>query len=297
MKNIVTIGAIALTTSLAIAGSAINFKKVNSVIKSVVETEVTPLIHKIEVKFDEKSKIEDVKKMKAGITLSAGAKESVWSKKESTVDVALNLKTVNSDAAHTKVQFGGTFSSKTEAVPLYAYLATQWLKGMADEVMDSATDEKLMALLKEASETTSLDKIPNQLERFIAIIKEVIAELPPEQQNEEYVTLLNSLVVDTKIQNFETKEVILKTTTEVAIDFFDVALLISDFKLSVSTSGLSVGLNVATTTETAQAQELLTSLTNTLKAIEKADAETLAGLRDMTQGYIHMVESIVKGEE
>ncbi len=296
MKKYIIAGAIALTSTFAVADTSVNVKKVNKVIKSVVEAEQTPLIPKLEVKIDERSNLDSIKKLKTGVSISATATESVWSKKATTVDVKADLKTLNSDPAATKMQLAASLGSKTEAVPLYTYVATEVLKDMEEEPIEDENDQALRALLLDATKTTQLDQIPAQLERLIVIIK---AELAENTQGEDsaWIELVNSLKVDTKIHNFKTKQVILKTTVEVAIDFFDTKLLISGLALEVSESGLSFHAAIAATVETEEATGVLENVKGTLSAIENANEETLASIKDMANGYVSMAESIVKGEE
>ncbi|MES2768080.1 MAG: hypothetical protein V4596_02960 [Bdellovibrionota bacterium] len=296
MKKYIIAGAIALTSTFAVADTSVNVKKVNKVIKSVVEAEQTPLIPKLEVKIDERSNLDSIKKLKTGVSISATATESVWSKKATTVDVKADLKTLNSDPAATKMQLAASIGSKTESVPLYTYIATEVLKDMEEEPIEDENDQALRALLLDATKTTQLDQIPAQLERLIVIIKAELAENTPGEDS-AWTELVNSLKVDTKIHNFKTKEVILKTTVEVAIDFFDTKLLISGLALEVSESGLSFNIAIAATVETEEATGVLENVKGTLSAIENANEETLASIKDMANGYVSMAESIVKGEE
>lgn len=296
MKNYVIAGAIALSASISFANQEVNIKKVNKVIKSVVESETTPLINKIVLKFDEKSNLESVAELKTGVVLSAQAKETVWSKAPTTLDLTADFKTLTSDAASTKNKLNLNLGSKTEAVPLYAYIAKEFAESMTEEPIEDANDQAFADLLAEAMQTVRLDQIPAQLEKLIVIIKNELNE-NPEEGDLEWNALLNSLKVDTKIQNFKTTEVVLKTTTEVAVDFFGAKILISDLALKVSETGLSINGAVAATMPTEQITELLTSVKGFLGMVQDADAETLQELKDMAKSYVEVAESIAKGED
>lgn len=295
MKNIIITGAIALSASISFANQEVNIRKVNRVIKSVVQTEVTPTINKIEIKFDKRSNLETLEKLKVGASLSATAKESVWSKKPTTVDVKGELKTVHTDPAHTKAQIIASLGSKTDAISLYNYIATLALKDF-ENIEDPSTDDlNLIALFEEATLTTKLEQIPDQLKKFIIIIKNKIADTP-EDNDEMWAKLMNSLKVDTKVQNHKTTEVTLKTTVAVLVNFFDINHVISDLALKITDGNLSFEIKVAATIETLNATEMFQQTKESLIKLQNSDEETLARLKDMTSGYVHMAETIVKGE-
>jgi len=294
MKNFVIAGAIALSTSFSFADQDVNIKKVNKVIKSVVQSEVTPTINKIELVVDENSNFESVEKLRAGASISLAAEQSVWSKRASTVDATGEIKTVQTDPAHTKAQLTVTLGSRTDAISLYAYIASKALDDLENDE-PNPSDAELIALLKDATLTSNLEQIPAQLERLIVIVKSKIAQVP-EDDDKPWSDLMNSLKVNTKVLNNQTTEVVLKTTTEVAMKFFDDTILVSDLSLRIRRGGLSFGGKIATTVETSLVTDLINRVKNTLSMIENSDSETLTGLKETISNYVHMAETIVKGE-
>ena len=210
------------------------------------------------------------------------------------MDVKGDLKTIHTDPAHTKGQLALSLGSKTDAVSLYAYIATVALKDLENEQNIDQNDLNLIALLKDATQTTKLAEIPAHLERLIVIVKAKISQFP-EDDDKPWSDLMNSLKVETKAQGNKTTEVVLKTTVAVAMDFFEDDLVISDLSLKVTENGLSVGVAIASTVETSYVTEMLEKVKGTLSMIENADAETLANLKEMTNAYVQMAEEIVKG--
>lgn len=291
MKKLILAAAVAFTTSVSFAQD-INFKKINNTLKKdivapVLEANQGGVISALEFKIDEKSQLQNLKTLKTGISLSATAKESAWSTKPSTVGVALNAQTQKSDAIDADLKIGGAIESKTDAVSLYRYVAQYILKN-ENEIDHPAFKE----LLVEAAQTTRLSEIPAQLEKLVIIIKNSLND----EEDATWSEFLNSLVVDKKINNFQTTEVILKTTAQPAVNFFGMKLVLSDLSLSISNFKVNFGGSVVLTLSVDSGYEFLETVQSFLMMIEHADNETKADLRDMATSYLNMVERLVKGE-
>lgn len=294
MKKLAIVTALLLSSSLAF-GKNVDIKKVNQVAKLVTDSEVTETINKLEVKFDEKSNFTSAKKLNAGLTLSAAAKESVWSDSSSSLDAKATIKTLSIENEETKMEATLAVGSKTKAVSLYSYLAGFIAKDYENEQNPTETDKEIAAWFKEASLTTTLDAIPLQLEKLVVLIKKSLLESTPENPDESwdnYVKLLNSLVVDTRINNFKTVEVILKTTTEVVTDGFTV----SDISFKISESGMSLGGKVVFTALTENVTAFFESAKEFLISVQEAQSEMIDELRHTARSYVQLTEQFVKGE-
>lgn len=288
---------VAFAATTASANQDVNVKKVNKVIKSVVDAQQSEVITKVAIKFDEKSNLSNVESLKTGILLSATAKEAAWSKKPSTVDLNANIKTLTSDAAHTKLQFGATLGAKTEAVPLYAYIGQQIFKSIEDQPVENENDAAFREFFAQAAQTTSLEQIPAQLKTFIEIVKKALASEPDYNPEDALSVLLNSLTVDVQSQNNKTAGVALKTSQEVAVDLLGSKLLISELSMNMTSAGLNFQAKLAVTTETQDIDAVLDAVKDFLLTIQNAEAEVLEQLKEMAQGYISLVEEMVKGSE
>ncbi len=293
MRNLVITLAVAFTSAVSFAND-VNLKKVNAVLKKdivapVLDANTNGVVTQLELKIDEKSNLKEVKTLKTGIAFSATAKESVWSQKPTTIGLKLNGKTVRSDNVDSDFKMDATISSKTEAVPLYSHIASSLLEDAGQQAPENEDEEALLEILKEAATTATLSQIPEQLERLIVIIKKSTDD------NGAWGEFINSLKVDRRIENFKTTQVVVKTTTEPALDFFGMKMILSGLELKMSDKDLSFGGAVTVTANTQEVEELLQSVKGFLSLLENPDSETKANLQEMAAGYITMVESIVTG--
>jgi hypothetical protein len=291
MKKLILAIALSLTaTTGAFANAPINVKKVNKVIASVIQPELTADIQALEIKFDERSNLENVKKLKTAVLASATAKSSVWSANPTTLDVKAGLKTLTSDKNNTKMEAVASVGSKTDAVALYRYVAAFLAKESQEPGQEqSPTDLEFLAWFNTAAQTQALDAIPEQLKQLIVIVKKAIAEDPAQTPSDIAIEkLLNSLKVETNNQ-----EVVLRTSEAVNVD----DITISNVSFKISETGMSLTGKVAFTVGTEQVSALLNTVKDFLTMVEKADAETLQTLRESAQGYIQFAEDFVKGND
>jgi hypothetical protein len=298
MKKIIVASALALTATVAVASTQIHLRKVNKVIASVIQPELTPLIKAVEIKFDERSNLETVAKLKVVGSASATATESKWSKSPTTLDLQAGVKTLTTDATNTKLEVAASVGSKTEAVALYRYVAAilvkheEYVGGGSETHLPS--DVEMLAWLKVAAQTTTLDAIPNQLEQLIPILKLSLSENTiPDSFDLAMAKLVDSLKVESKVGLFKGREVILKTTDVVTVE----DIVISNLALKISEKGLSLSGKVAFGVSTQFVTQFLDYTKETLTAVQNADAETLNTLRETAKSYIQLAEEFVKGEE
>lgn len=291
MKNLMIAITVALSATFAQANQQeVNIKKVNKVAKQVVGSIQTDVIQKVDVKLDEKSNFKSVKTFKSGVAFAGTAKEAAWTKSQSTIDIKAGIQTLTSDAAYSKVQMGLTLGSRTDAIALYSYFAQEWLKSEQQHPAEDDNDQAFRDLLAEAAQTTKLSQVPAQLEKLVVIVKNIISE-EPDNTFAGLDVLFNSLKVVNK-----SNEVILKTTTEVAVDFFGINILIYDLSLNVKETGLNVGGKIAVTEQTERLEEVLTSLKGFLIAIQDASAEQIAELQATAREYADVASEMIKGE-
>lgn len=275
-------GMIAFTALQAQANEELNLKKVNKVIKSVIQPALTPVITKAEIKFNEKSVVTSLEKMTVAASASATAKKSAWSKLPTTVDAGAQIKTVNTDPQATKIQGILSIGSKTDAVKLYAFIA----KKMAESNQEPGDEfaAEMLKLCNEAAQTTKLSQIGPQLEKLVELIKKALSS---DQNQNSYDKLLESLVV---VSN--SREVVLKTSVAVLSD----DLVVNELALTITEGNLSFRGDIASTFDTAQAEEFRAGVVEYLLYVQSATAQVKAELGDLAKGYINMAESIISGD-
>jgi hypothetical protein len=289
MKNLIIATAVALTATVAVAGGNLNLRKVNKNIAAAIQPELTPLISQMELKFDERSKLDNVAKLNVAAGITATAKGSKWSQSPTSLEVKAAVKTLSSDTKNSRMSAKASLGSKTDAVALYAYTA-KYLKDYEDNgAVPTEADKDFSAWLKTAAETKSLNEIPAQLEQLIVIIKKYLNETTPDQDWSAYVKLVDSLKVE---KSLIAQEVVLRTTEAVTID----DVVVSNLSFKISRTGLSLNGQVDFSVPTESATQFLETVKGFLETVQNADEETLKGLQEMARDYVQAADDFVNGK-
>lgn len=290
MRKLIVATALALTATVAVASTKVNLKEVNKKIATIINAELTEVIKAVEFKIDTRSNFESVEKLNAGVSLSATAKSSVWSKSPTTLDVQGKVKTLLVTSQTAQLGADLAIGSKTDALGLYRYFAASQMK---DYDYDNLTplDQEYLAWFTAASEAKNLRQVATQLRDFITLLKKAL--LSDESGDMvAYAELINSLKVVTN-----GNEVTLKTTAVVTInDWLFQNLTIKKLSLNVSLNGLSVSGSFKFTESLESVKDLLQTANEFFANLEANKDETIEDLRQSARDYIGMAESFVQGD-
>ncbi len=292
MKKYILSAAVALTATVALAAS-INITKVNKTISDVLKQEVTEFIPQLSIAFDEDTnlELENLQNTVAGVKASAVAMNSKWSDAPSSIDLALRVKNLKLEETNSHVEFSGSMGSKTDAVALYRFIGASLVEIETETETD--LDKEFLAWAQAVAQTQKLEEIAPQLETLVVLIKKALLEDSKEDDSvdmKKWAQLMDSLVVDTQIQNYQTIGVMLKTTK--TVEFDDV--VVSNLSLNITKDGITFTGRMSLDVENGYVEMITAMLGNYLTAVEHADAETMEDLRSMARSYIEMAEYLLK---
>jgi hypothetical protein len=290
MKKYAIISAVALTASIALAGSAVNLKKVNKVIRHAIQPALTETIRNVGIEIDEHSNMESIETLDTSILFSATAKNSKWSQKKTTLEATAGVKTLTTDATNTTLEAHATIGSSTEAVPLYVYAAQAYVQHMEQFPDNSESAQLLLAIMKDAAQTKSLNAVPAQLTRIVDLLKKEASE--ESGAHDDWAELVNGLKIESKVQGSNTVGVSVQMTSPVTLSY----LTLSKLAFNMSNDGLSINAQFSFNVETQNVANTMNGILDFLKTIETATPETIDQLQYMAKNYVQLAESFVKGE-
>lgn len=281
-----------LATSVALA-SSFDIAKINKIIDDIAKKALVnaTIIQDVSFVLDDSTDVTNDGVFLAG-DLSATARSSVWSKSATSLQVSGSLlakKVPGGDENPASGSF--SVSSQTDALALYRYLATEFLKkanAVDDDQGEAEFAKDIKKLLREATSAGSIDAVFAQLTQLKTLLLKAANDpvyagevLPPEfLETIQNITLANN-----------NGTIIISTTEEISA--YGIVLVPT---LAIAKSNMMLKVALKTLVSEKGLQDFSDGARQFLGALQSEDPDTLLSITEMVKDYIRFAEEFLNGK-